>query len=392
MSVLPARSDAQPRVESDPALGHRLPTEFAVVGIDMLRGLIPDWDRVSGSSPLNSFVQSPWFAQILWAHERAARQELLVVTGRDAEGELCALLPMVRERSRMPFLGLDTLRPLGMFGVEQSAPVLSAESHPDATARLVDFVLGERGPACDVVEFGTVAVGSELHHALRSGAADHDQPFVMGAALAHPQVHPAAQDGVIEIPGPSSRFRRNLRRAWRRVGESGRRVECREISWEWQRWQDDVARIYQARWGDGGPNSTHALHHPRRLALVDTLLCRLDRHFRAAAFGCFVDEQLAAYLIALRGGNEALIWATGMDPEFGDLSVGKLLLDTVLHALASHAGVTRIALGKGDEPFKLAWADTSYPVASMSVVRATGLKRRRALLRHSPRPGASLAD
>lgn len=383
MSVLPARSDAQDRVATDLAIGCRLPTQFAVVGVDTLRTVIPEWDRLSASSANNSFTQSPWFAQIVWAHQRAARQELLVVVGRDDAGALCALLPMVRERSRMPILGLDVLRPLALFGTEVSAPVLGEDVQPAATTRMVEFLLGADGPACDMVEFDAVALGSDLHFALQEVAATLDQPFLQGATVVSPMVHPTVATGGAELPGPSARFRRNLRRAWRRVAASGHDVECREISWEWQRWQDEVARIYAARWGHGSPATSLALQEPRRLALVDTLLSRLDRHFRAHVFGCFVDQNLAAYVVCLRGGEEARLWATGMDAAYRQLGVGTLLWDSCLHGLAALPGVRRISLGKGDERFKLAWSDSSYPVASATVVRAGGLKRRRALLRQT---------
>jgi CelD/BcsL family acetyltransferase involved in cellulose biosynthesis len=376
MPTVPARSVATPQTSPSVATRDLVPTRFEAVGADGFRALVSDWDGLCASRPDNPFAQSPAFVHTLWLAERAPRRDLVIATGRAADGQLCALLPMVRERSRLPILGLDTLRPLALHCQETSALARATDSVVLAQ-RMADYLLGADGPACDVVHFESIAVGGELHVALHDAAARLDQPVLSRGLEANPLIRPRGG----ELPGPSARFRRNVRRAWRLARESGRQVECREISWDWQSWRDSVARIYRARWGESPVGSSYALHDPQRLDLVDALLSRLDRFFRTHAFGCFVDGELTAYVICVRGGSEVVLWSTCMDADYRSLNVGMLLWDSCLHTLAGWPGIERINFGKGGDRYKLDWSDDSYPVADLAIVRARGLKRRRALAR-----------
>lgn len=357
------------------------PVAVEVLPADELATFLPEWDACASAGVGNPFTQTPWFATAVWT-EAARRGDLCLVAARDAAGTVQALTPLLLCRTRVPLLGLRVLRPLALHNQETSAVVVGAADRATASARIVDHLLAEPSPGWDVLHFPSIDPGSALCATLLDAASRHGLPVLMSAPMQAPVLE-AAGDGSWGPSGPSSRFRRNIRRAWRVARTSGRRVVCREISWDWKRYGEAIGAVYRARWGEGVAGETYALDDPRCRAVLELLLGRLDRFFRAHAFAAFVDDDLAAYLVCFRAGADVFFWSTALAPRYRPLSAGILLWDHCLHELASWPGVERMHFGKGADRYKLAWTTTSSSVCELAVVRASGLRRRRALARFS---------
>jgi hypothetical protein len=357
----------------------RTPVTFDVLEGAAVEQAIPEWDTCF-AAPGNAFPQSPWFSTTVWNRDLARRGHLNLVTGRDAHGELRAVFPLWAARSRLPLLGLSTLQPIGLHAQETSAIVVGVCDRTRATAAVADFVLAEMVPAYDVLHLSAIDPTSCLFAELVAAARRRQLPVLCSAPVPTALIHPAP-DGPALLPGPSPRFRRNLLRAWRRVQACGARVECREISWEWQQHADAIARIEQARWGEAQPGSGYALADAGVRHALGAMLGRLDRHFRAHAFAIFIEGELGAYVVAFRAGREVELWASTLAERFRPLCAGLLLWDHCLREMARWPGVERIRFGKGGERYKLDWSDAMYDVCELAVVRAAGLRRRRALAR-----------
>ncbi|MEZ5963919.1 MAG: GNAT family N-acetyltransferase [Planctomycetota bacterium] len=353
------------------------PVTFEVLGADESRQLVSEWDACASLAAGNPFPQTPWFASAVWL-QAAASGEMCLATGRDASGTLQVVAPFVLARPRVPYFGLRTLRPLALHCQEISGFVVGNADRARATRWMVEQVLSGQ-PTWDVLHFDAIDPASSLFASLIDVAANTGMQVLCSAPLPTPVLTPVRR-GRIDLPGPSSRFRRNIRRAWRLARESGHEVTCREMSWEWWEHAPAIAEIYRERWGEGeGPGSGYALHDPVAQEVLDLLFSRLDRYFRAHLFGAFVEGQLAAYVICFRSGREVTLWSACMAERFRELSVGMLLWDHCLHEIAAWPDVDRINFGKGGDRYKLDWSDSTYSVCEVAVVRARGWRRRRAL-------------
>ncbi len=355
------------------------PVTFDVLAGAAVEQVIPEWDACSARAG-NSFLLSPWLATAIWNMDVARRGELYLVTGRDAAGSLQTVFPLWLSRSRMPVLGLSTLQPLGLYAQETSSVVVGESDRAIATDRVAEFLLAPEAPPYDVLHLPTIDPRGELFAALVARAERHAMPVLTSAPMITAFIQPA-RGPAQALPGPSPRLRRNIRRAWRRAQKSGAEVVCREISWDWEAHQQAVARIDSARWGEAQPGSSYALHDDGVQRLVAAAMGRLDRHFRAHAFAAFVDGEVAAYVICFRSGPEVILWSASLDDRFRHLNAGMLLWDYCLHEIAGWPGVARINFSKGAERYKLDWSDSACGVCELAIVRATGLRRRRAIAR-----------
>lgn len=357
------------------------PTAFTVLAADQLEAVIPEWDACA-AHPGNAFCQSPWFATTAFANGPAGRGELLVAAGRDDAGALRAVYPLWRSHARFPLLGLRTLRPVALPGQETSTIVVGDAERGAATERLAEFLLGPSAPPFDVLHVEAIDPRSALFAALVDAAHRRGMPVATGEPVSNPIARP--KDGT--LPGVSAHTRRDLRRVLRRARRLGHDVECREISWEWREHREAIARVTGARWGGMAPGAV--AHGPLAFEFVDVLLGRLDRHFRAHAFGAFVGSELAAYVVCFRAGSEVLLWNSCLDPRFRPVGAGMLLLDHCVREVASWPGVARINFRAGTERHRRAFADDSYVVCEMAIVRAAGVRRRIALALLNGRLGA----
>lgn len=354
------------------------PVTLEVLSSEDWRHIVPEWDACATAGAGNPFAQTPWFASAVWL-QVAARSEMCLYTGRDAAGGLQVVAPLCLLRSRLPCLGLSTLRPLALHAQETSAVVVGAADRAAATSWIVDQILAAAYPAFDVLHFEAIDPGSVLFGALIDAAARQGLTVLTGTPMPNPVLTPIDGGGGRVLPGPSRRFRRNIRRAWRLARESGHEVTCGDVSWAWNEHASAIADIYRQRWGDAAPTDSYALSDPTCQGVLDLLFGRLDRYFRAHLFGAFVDGALAAYVICFRSGREVVLWNACMADRYRGLSVGMLLWDHCLNEIAGWSGVERINFGKGADRYKLDWSDASYAVCELALVRATGLRRRRAL-------------
>jgi CelD/BcsL family acetyltransferase involved in cellulose biosynthesis len=173
----------------------------------------------------------------------------------------------------------------------------------------------------------------------------------------------------------STPFRRHRRRTWRRAHRVVERLECREISWEFDHHLPAIAEMQRLRWNGA---SAYAYGDARYRAMVCELVHRLDPAYRTHVFGCLVESSLAAYVIAFRAGDAVTLWNACADPAFRGLSAGMLLWDHVLTTMARWDGIRSIKFMSGTERYKSDWSDAQYAVNELAVVAAGGAKGRRA--------------
>jgi len=372
MRTVATSSACPPVVVADTA-----PVTFEVLSSDDVERFVAEWDACARRSPDNPFGQTPWFASAVWLQARPG-SDLCLLVGRDAAGTVQALTPLCLTRPRVRCLGLSTVRPLALHCLETSSIVVGEADRAAATSWLVDQFLATELPDWDVLHFDAIDPGSVLFGALVDAASRLDMTVLTGPPILNPVVTPRRAE-VTALPGPSARFRRNIRRAWRLARDSGRKVVCSELSWEWRAHAAAIGRLYAERWGAAAQGGSYALDAPGCQEVLELLFGRLDRYYRAHLFGAFVDDELGAYVICFRAGREVVLWSACLAERFRPLSIGMLLWDYCLHEMAGWRDVQRINFGKGADRYKLDWSDASYAVCELAIVRATGAHRRRAL-------------
>ncbi len=143
-----------------------------------------------------------------------------------------------------------------------------------------------------------------------------------------------------------SQTERKARKCCREVGE---------LRFEWHTDRDDVfemlTRLKSEQYRATG--LTDVFSFPWTVALIDRLRKTTVEGFSGIMSALFVGDRPAAVHFGMRAGNVLHSWFPAYDRELSRFSLGQCLFLRIAQACQEH-GVTRIDLGKGNEPYKVA--------------------------------------
>ena len=291
-----------------------------LVALDELGSAERDtWLRLRAANPsLDSPYFHPGFAEAV----HASGTEVSVIVGRDAAGDVCALLPGHRDRK--------LLRPVGWPGADFQGPILS----PGTTCPPLTLLAG----------------------GVRAFAFDHlldsypeFAPWVEGG---RPSPYVDTTGGLAGYLGRASRSGKdNMNQARRRLAKAERTYGPVRFAADVV---DDHALAQVVALKRGQYKATGANDYFADLSHVD-LLTRL-LHTRATDFGgvlstLHVGPSLVAAHFGIRADNVLHWWFPVYEPEFAALAPGWLLLRELV-AASPTLGITRLDLGRGEDEYK----------------------------------------
>jgi CelD/BcsL family acetyltransferase involved in cellulose biosynthesis len=290
------------------------------------------WHRLRAANPrLDSPYFHPGFASAVHASGRAVD----VVVGRDARGEVCALLPVHRYRRggvgpRGWAAGGSLLRPVGWPGADFQGPVLA----PGTTFPPLKLLTGGvRGYAFD--------------HLVEAG--DGFAPWVESR---RPSPYLDASGGLDGYLGRASRSGKdNMGQARRRTAKLARhagpiRFHADTVD---ERALARVVELKRAQYARTGVRDYFA--EPDRRALLTRLLHTRDGSFGGVLSTLYAGDQLVAAHFGIRSDAVLHWWFPVYDPAFAAYSPGWILLRELV-AAAPALGITRLDFGRGDDEYK----------------------------------------
>lgn len=293
---------------------------LAMVRFDAVRdGELDAWHRLRAANPQ---LDSPYFHPAFAAAVHASGRRVDVVVGRDARGEVRALLPVHRERS--------VLRPAGWPAADFQGPVLAPGT---AFPSLKLLTGGVRGFAFDHL----VETGADFAPWVESRRAS---PFL------------DVTGGLDGYLGRASRSgRENMAQARRRTGKVERtegtvRFRAEVVD---EAALGEVVRLKREQYARTGARDYFA--EPAHVALLTRLLHTRDASFGGVLSTLHAGGRLVAAHFGIRAGAVLHWWFPVYDPAFSASSPGWILLRELVAACPA-LGIRRIDLGRGDDEYK----------------------------------------
>lgn len=336
-----------------------------VVGLQLLTtgeelaALAPDWDQLAGRCPGYYLSQTyPW-AEAAWRIvARPAGRTLHCLALRDA-GCLVAVWPMVTRRDGR----VTVVRPLGFEGSEYTEPLVEPGGQQAARIERLLQAAGRLGDAIELIHVRTDSPLAEVLARRRQIAVAHDvlsASFIARADYA---------DWNAFISTFSSKFRYALRRAAKRLAESGP-VEIGPVAAADVPALVDWSLGQKKAWLDhAGLRNDWISRRSYRDFLVE-MLSRDDPVGRMLLFAIRVDGKPVAANLVTVDRTRAEGYFTVFAPEWSVASPGNVLTEHVL-AWTFERGLD-LDFRIGDEAYKDRWTTRSAQVATWRI--ATGLR------------------
>ena len=277
------------------------------------------WHRLRAANPA---LDSPYFHPGFAAAVHAGGRPVRVAIGRDARGDVCALLPVHRERS--------VLRPVGWPGTDFQGPVLAEGS---TFPPLLLLTADVRGVSFD--------------H-LREPCPD----FAPWVESRHPSPFLDVTGGLDGYLGRASRSGRdNMGQARRRAARAERDLGPVRFAADVvdERTLRRVVELKRARYA--ATSAPDYFAGPDRLGLLTRLLHTRDGEFGGLLSTLHAGPHLLAAHFGIRSGRVLHWWFPVYDPAHAGLAPGWMLLRELVAACPA-LGIARIDLGRGDEEYK----------------------------------------
>jgi CelD/BcsL family acetyltransferase involved in cellulose biosynthesis len=330
--------------------------------VEEARELAPlrdEWSALAERTGAGIFGTCEW-AEAWWdAYGRHGR--LAVFTCRTETGALGAILPLyVRRRG-----GVTIARFIGHGPGDELGPVTAAADRVRTAAALAE-VVAQLGPDVLVAELLPGGQG---------------WPERMGRRPWRHESSPslAVPDGGWDayLAGRSANLRQQIGRRTRALDRRGTVLFRRADEGSLEQDMDTLFRLHRARWGSARTDFEDTPFHReiarRALARGWLRLWTLE-----------LDGTPVASWHGFRVGGVTSYYQAGRDPAFDGDAVGFVLLaHTIRHAIDE--GSRHYRFGRGDEPFKLRFADADHGLETVVVPR-TGRGRAALAVARALRP------
>ncbi len=293
----------------------------------------PVWQRLerSAANPFATWM----FADLWWRHLGSNRS--LQLLGVRAGDDVVALLPVCDNGDEMRLVGYGDADLLG--------PIAAPEHRTLALRELKEFVASSEKPliADDLPAGSAALLGGEVRRRTKSPVLDL----------------PAA--GFEAILAARSGLRRSLRARERRLARvhemrirtADERTLARDI--------ETLFALHHARWN----GSTTVFSGPRVAFHRELARCALARGWLRLRL-LELDGRAVAVNYAFRVGDAEWFYQAGRDPAFARASVGFVLYAACIRC-ASEEGARAYRMLRGDEPYKLRWANRDEPLETVLV-------------------------
>ncbi|HEY4095815.1 MAG TPA: GNAT family N-acetyltransferase [Baekduia sp.] len=310
-----------------------------------IAALARDWERLADRAHASPFQRPGWITA--WATAFAGGHLDVLAARRD--GELCGVLPTVRRA-----------------GVVRSAanahtPAADVLAEDDATvAALLAAVYATRPKAVALTHLADPTAARAAARTARYRLAERPLP-----PAPYLDVHTTLDDYL----RPRRRLMADLRRRRRRLQEQGDRVTL-----DHDGTLDELLALEALGWK--GARRSAIAARPSTLDFYTNITKQAAARDTLRIFTLRLDGRPLAALLALEDNHVLHLLKTGFDPTFARFSPGQTVLAAAI-AHAHDAGLGRVELGQGTEPYKLVWTDTTT--------------QRVALTAYAPKPLADLA-
>jgi len=322
--------------------------EFAALG--------SEWDGLHQRMAASLFISHAFFK--LWLKHFAPDADLRCLAARDAHGRLRAALPLLQQRRT--WHGLEVRELCATANVHSCRYDLLAENADVAASEFLDALLDEPDwdslSLCDVPENGQA-------YALIAAAQQRGLPVGVWNSIRSPYL-PLAPDAGYE---PTSKFRANLRRRRRRLGELGEvSLQCVEGGDAMLSCLAEGLQLEASGWkaaaGTALVQSQATLGFYTDLALLAAARGELRLWFLR------LDGRAIAFQYGLQHRDTYLLLKPAYDESLSSVSPGQLLMESVIDD-CRRRGLHEFDFLGEDMPWKRDWTPHTRPHVWLHIYR-----------------------
>lgn len=342
---------------------------------EAFRDLQEEWnhllDRAARKSAFlrHEFMYAWW--EIYGSKQRGATPFILIA--RDRERRLVGLLPLYREKSRWPIIGLRTLRFLG--SVHEAPEYLDLIVADNAqTPQIIEAVLHglkNHGSRYDLLRLSDMAEDALLLAFLPNWAKECGSAFQIMPWMVCPHLK-LSGDFDAYLQTVSSNHRANFRRRQRKLQESGNvTMTIATTPMQVEQDFDTLFTLHQKRWtqrdGASAFNNETSRRFHRRVAKA------LAENGVARIFALKCNDKTVAALYCFLYDNRLMYYQAGFDSDYENQSVGLVLMGMVLQHCCEQ-GYSEFDFLRGEEEYKFRWTKTTRPTIAGEIAMTTRVK------------------
>lgn len=337
---------------------------------EAFEALRPEWDELLEASPSSCLFLTWEWLFTWWKHAGGDRRLALLAVRRG--GELVALAPFARGTSRPGwpfgrFLLPTSLQLLGtgQVGSDYLDLLVRAGRERPAAEALAEHLAREGS----VVELSQLPGERSLAQTLAERLAERGWQAAERRTHVCPVIDLAGLSWEEYVSSLGKSHRQNLRRRLRKLEETFEvRFERAGSELEVDEAFDVLLDLHGKRWRDRG--GSDALSDPALVAFHRELTRLALRRGWLRLYVLRLDGRPAAALYGFLYRGRFLYYQSGFDGEFGDYSVGLVIMGLAIREAISE-GAREYDLLHGDESYKFLWASRTRELARLELYPPT---------------------
>ncbi|WNG16327.1 GNAT family N-acetyltransferase [Cystobacter fuscus] len=303
--------------------------------------LEPEWNALVQATADEPFYRHEFFR--IWIDDFAPEARLRVLTLRDGEGRLTAVLPLMAERASL--YGVPARQLSATANPHSCRFDLVAREPAEAAAAFFAHLRADKG--WDVLRLTDVPEGGAGWH-LYEAAKGAGMPVGTWESLQSPYI-PLPATWEAYQASLSSKFKANCRRRRRKLEEKGRvTVERVEGGLDLEAKLEEGFALEASGWK--GQRGTAMAQDGRTRGFYSELARTAAYDGRLALYYLRLDGRAVAFQYSLEYGGRYFLLKPGYDETLGDCSPGQLLMEEVL----------RECIGRGLREFDFLGPDMSW--------------------------------
>jgi len=335
---------------------------------EAFRALQPEWNALLDHAARKSAFLRHEFMFTWWTNygrqQRGAT--LFILLARDRERRLVGVLPLYREKSRWPVIGVRELRFLG--SVHEAPEYLDVIAADNAlTAKIVATLLAGLAnlrAQYDLLRLADMAEDALLLSFLPSWTDSHGGQLYQWPWMVCPHIK-ITGDFESYLKTVSSNHRANFRRQQRKLNESHQ--VTMDVATTPAQVENDFEKLFalhHQRWA--GRQETSAFDNAISHAFHRELVKKMAANDVVRIFSLKCDGQIVANLYGYFYDNRLLYYQAGFDLAFESKSVGLILMGLVLQYCFAH-GYSEFDFLRGLEEYKFRWTKATRATVACEI-------------------------
>jgi CelD/BcsL family acetyltransferase involved in cellulose biosynthesis len=322
--------------------------------------LAPEWGGLLERATIAPFFMTPCYQRTWWEH--LGQGDLHLLAARDDAGQLVGLAPLFGTTNEA---GQYQLTLVGCVAVSDYLDIVADRAHVEAVhTALLGYLAGGDAPAWDKLYLCSLPHNSPTHTQFAEAAKRYGWQVTVRQQEVCPVIAlPGTWDDY--LAGISKKQRHEIRRKIRKL-ETEADARCYLVEGEAALSEavESFIDLHQKSTQDKREFWDEGL-----VRFFRALMLELERAGHLKLYFLDINGTKAATMFCVDYHNQFLLYNSGFDPQFFNLSPGNVLTSYTIEA-AIQLGRSRYDFLRGDEEYKFRFGAEAEPVYDLEIDRS----------------------